>query len=118
MSNEAKENKPVIWLGNVGIEDPPFSKTAKREAGYLLRELQRGNRLGPPGSCTMPEIGSDCHEIRIRDQNVNHRIFYAIREHAIVILYILPGKKTQKTPTQILSVCKTRLKDFEKRAGD
>ncbi len=113
-----KKDKELVWMGGGGIENPPFSDDAKRESGYLIRELQRGKRLGLPGSGTMPEIGKDCHALRITDKNLIHRVFYAIRTQAIVVLHILPGKKSQKTPKYIIELCKSRLSDYENRTGD
>lgn len=115
---ESRRDKPLVWMASIGIENPPFSAEAKQEAGYLLREVQRGSRLGMPASDTMPEIGKDCHELRIVDKNVTHRIFYAIRMQAIVVLDILPGKKTRATPRSVIEHTKKRLAEYELRSGD
>ncbi len=71
-----------------------------------------------PVSDTMPEIGKDCHELRIRDENTTHRIFYAIRAQAIVVLEILPAKKTRKTPKRTIDNCQQRLALYEEKSGD
>jgi hypothetical protein len=39
--------KPLAWLRGE-IKTPPFSADARVEAGYLLRRLQRGERLALP----------------------------------------------------------------------
>lgn len=87
-----------------------MSLAAKREAGFLLRQLQRGDLLSLPESRPMPSIGRRCHELRIIDRSVDKiwRIVYRIDPDAIVILEIF-AKKTQKTPKQIIDVCKRRL---------
>jgi len=34
-------DKPLVWLHG-DVKSPPFSDAARREAGFLLRMLQRG----------------------------------------------------------------------------
>jgi len=61
--------KPLVWLYSE-IKTPPFSKSARLEAGFLLRKLQHGETLSMPHSKPMPSIGSKCHELRITDKNL------------------------------------------------
>jgi hypothetical protein len=56
--------KPLVWLHGE-VKTPPFSKSARLEAGYLLRALQKGEILSLPHSKPMPDIGVHCHELRI-----------------------------------------------------
>src|SRR5271168_5380993 len=71
-------NRPLVWMEGE-IKTPPFSGEARVEAGMLLRRLQRGENIGLPHSRPMPDIGSRCHELRIRDETKNWRIFYITR---------------------------------------
>ena len=71
------KDKPLAWLHGE-VKTPPFSKTARIEAGYLLRQLQRGETLTMPQSKTMPGIGPHCHELRINDEKETWRIVYRI----------------------------------------
>ena len=57
-------------------------------------------------------IGPRCHELRIRDENKNWRIFYHLSADAVVILDV-HNKTTQKTPQAILETCKRRLKLYQ-----
>ena len=68
--------------------------------------------LGMPLSRPMPEIGYGCHELRINDERTTHRIFYAVRPDAVVILGI-ETKKTKATPQGVIRTCTARLKRFE-----
>ncbi|MDA2921515.1 type II toxin-antitoxin system RelE/ParE family toxin, partial [Desulfobacterota bacterium AH_259_B03_O07] len=95
------------------IKSPPFSKAARIEAGFLLRLLQKGESLGLPQSRPMASICSRCHELRINDGKVTWRIVYRIDSDAIVICEVFK-KKTNKTPKNILDVCKERLKTYDK----
>lgn len=102
--------KPLVWLQNE-IKTPPFTKQARLEAGYLLRQLQQGEKLSLPHSRPMPSIGTRCHELRINDENKAWRIIYKIESDAIVILDVFE-KKTQQTPVHVLETCRKRLKNY------
>ena len=103
--------KPLIWLQNE-IKTPPFSKTARLEAGYLLRKLQLGESLSMPYSRPTPSIGKRCHELRITDKNMIWRIIYRIDPDAIIILHVF-DKKSNKIPVQIIEICKQRIKHYD-----
>ncbi|MBW2429040.1 MAG: type II toxin-antitoxin system RelE/ParE family toxin [Deltaproteobacteria bacterium] len=94
------------------IATPSFSENARIEAGYLLRQVQKGVKLSLPQSRPMPSIGTRCHELRINDENLTWRIMYRIYTDAIFILDVF-GKKTNKTPKSIIDICKQRINRFE-----
>jgi phage-related protein len=77
--------KPLRWLAGE-VKTPPFSASARIEAGVLLRRLQRGERLGMPISRVMSEIGQGCHELRVRDGRQNWRIVYRADRDAILVI--------------------------------
>ncbi len=104
-------DKPLVWLHGE-IKTPPFSTAARIETGILLRKLQRGEKLELPHSRPMPSIGPRCHELRINDENVIWRIIYRIDPDAIIIVEVFK-KKTNKTPKQVIGVCKRRLRDYD-----
>ena len=106
-------DKPLVILHGE-IRTPPFSDDARRAAGFLLRMLQRGEILSMPDSRPMPPIGSACHELRVQDpkSRVAWRIVYRIDPDAIVISEIF-AKNTQRTPDEVIAVCKRRLRKYE-----
>ena len=104
-------DKPLVWLHGE-IKTPPFSKTARIEAGFLLRRLQIGEKLCLPWSRPMPSIGNRCHELRINDENLNWRIIYRIDTDAIVILDVFQ-KQTQRTPQNVIERCKKRIQMYD-----
>jgi phage-related protein len=71
------EDKPIVWLHGE-IKMPPFSKEAKLEAGFLLRQVQKGIKLTLPQSRPMLSIGKRCHELRITDKTKEWRIIYRL----------------------------------------
>lgn len=109
-------DKPIVWLRGE-VKTPPFSRTARLEAGLLLRRLQQGEVLGLPQSRPMPAIGANCHELRIPDREHSWRIVYYVAEDAIVILEVF-SKKTQSTPSRVMEVCTKRLAAFLKVAAN
>ena len=107
----SSRDKPLVWLHGE-VKSPPFSAAARLEAGYLLRQLQRGQALSMPHSRAMPSIGRRCHELRIRDEDSVWRIIYRTDADAIVILAVFE-KKTTKTPTNVIATCRKRLRDYD-----
>jgi phage-related protein len=107
----AKDDKPLVWLHGE-VKTPPFSTIARQEAGLLLRRLQEGDSIGMPHSRPMPEIGAHCHELRIRDQNIDWRIVYRIDRDAIVVAEVF-RKMTRETPRTVIEACRKRLRDYD-----
>ena len=105
------EEKEVVWLGTE-VKTPPFSVAARREAGFLLRRLQRGEKLSMPHSRPMPSIGRGCHELRIPDETKTWRIVYRVDADALVIWAIF-AKKDKKTPRAVIDACKKRIREYD-----
>jgi len=80
------KDKPLVWMYGE-VKSPPLSKLARLQAGFLLRLLQRGDK-------------------------VSWRIVYRIDADAIVIAEVF-SKKTGKTPKKIIEICKARLREYD-----
>jgi len=104
-------DKPLVWLHGE-ISSPPFSDAARIEAGFLLRQIQQGLNLSMPRSRPMPSIGTNCHELRINDDDQTWRVIYRIYVDAILILEIF-SKKTNQTPKAVIASCRKRIKHYE-----
>ena len=104
-------DKPLVWLHGE-VKTPPFSQEARLEAGYLLRRLQRGERLEMPHSRPMPGIGSRCYELRIVDVNATWRIVYRVDPDAVVIAEVFK-KKSTTTPQSIIDISRKRLREYD-----
>ncbi len=104
-------DKPLVWLKDQ-IKTRPFSAEARLEAGYLLRMLQKGERLGTPHSRPMTSVGPRCHELRITDESLTWRIIYRIDRDAIVIVEVF-AKKDRKTPKLVIESSRKRLTDYD-----
>jgi len=112
----SRRDKPLVWLAGE-VRTPPFSAEARREAGFLLRLLQRGRRLSLPESRPMPSVGPGCHELRINDRNVSWRIVHLVAADAVVILGVFE-KKTAKTPRPVIEACRNRLRRYRGAVGE
>lgn len=108
------DDKPLRWLQDT-LETPPVGADARRQAGFLLRRLQRGENLGPADSSKpMPTIGSRVHELKIDDPQTDKtwRIIYRVDPDAIVVVDWF-AKKSQKTPQRVIERCQQRLKHYD-----
>ncbi len=94
------------------IKTPPMSAEARREAGFLLRSLQRGESLGLPHSRPMPVIGPRCHELRIIDAQRTWRVIYRTDQAEILVVDVF-AKTTRTTPTRVIENCRRRLGDWD-----
>jgi len=104
-------DKPLVWLRGE-VTTPPFSKEARLEAGYLLRRLQRGDKLSMPHSRPMPGIGPRCHELRTIDGNSTWRIIYRVDPDAVIIVEVFQ-KKTSQTPKRVIANSTARLREYD-----
>jgi len=104
-------DKPLVWLHGF-VKTPPFSQLARLEAGFLLRRLQIGERLGMSHSRPLPSIGRRCHELRINETEASWRIIYRIDKDAIIIIEVAK-KKTAALPVLLIETCRNRLKDYD-----
>lgn len=104
-------DKPLVWLRGE-VTTPPFSLDARRETGFLLRMLQRGEKLSMPQSRPMSTIGRRCHELRVRDQDKTWRILYRLDDDAILVLHVF-SKKTERTPQTVIDTCKELLSRYD-----
>jgi phage-related protein len=109
-------DKRLVWLGR-GVNTPPFSAAGRVAAGYRLRLLQRGERLGMPHSRPMPVIGPSCYELRVRDEDHFWRLVYRIDDDAIVIVEVF-DKQSRQTPRQIVELCRKRLRAYDESAAE
>jgi phage-related protein len=107
----SSDGKPLVWLHGE-VRSPPFSASARVEAGVLLRRLQRGEKIGLPHSRPMPSIGRRCHELRIVDEDSTWRLVYRIDSDAMVVVEVFK-KKAAQTPKHVIASCAARLKHYD-----
>jgi phage-related protein len=109
------QRKPLVILSGE-IKTPPFSREARMETGFLLGKLQSGGSLGLPAARPMPDIGSRCLELRVKDKTAEWRIFCRVDTDAVLMAHVL-SKKTQRTPKTVIALCKKRLDEYDRKTG-
>ena len=106
--------KELVFLAGE-IKTPPFSASARKEAGNL-RSVQDGESLALPASRPLPSLGRRCHELRVNDETVTWRILYRIDPDAVLVCDVF-AKKTETIPRHILNACRQRLATYDRSAG-
>jgi len=102
--------KPVAFVGSALDDLRRFPVSARREAGHLLDQVQRG--LAPDDWKPMPSVGSGARELRIHDPDGAFRVIYiAARPEAIYVLHAFQ-KKTRATARRDLVLAALRLKSL------
>ncbi len=85
-----------------------FPEAARNEAGYELREVQKGNE--PTDWKPISSIGVGVKEIRVKDEQGIFRVVYVVKYLDRVIVLHAFQKKTEKTAKKDLDLAKQRLK--------
>jgi len=101
--------KPIVFLGSSLESVRGFPATVKRETGYELDKLQRGN--APKDWKAMPNIGPGVREIRIRIGGAWRVVFVANRDEAIYVLHAFQ-KKTQRITRRDITAIESALKEM------
>ena len=63
-----------------------------------------------PLSKTMPSIGNNVHELRLRDKSGIYRVFYVIKKKDAIYIVHAFHKKTQKAPKKNIKLVKKRIR--------
>ena len=101
----------IVWNKKALKEVQNFPDIVKRELGYLLFRLQRGQSLAMPHSKPMPSGGKGCYELRIKGEDGAYRVFYLLKIEDEIIVFHAFKKKTQKTSLKDIDLGKKNLKD-------
>ena len=108
---DGRAGKTLVILSGQ-IKTPPLSRAARREIGYLIRQLQHGLALEMPHSRPMPTIGPRCHELRVNDSEQSWRVLYRADRGAVLVLALF-SKKTVKTPRRVMEQSKRLLRRYD-----
>jgi phage-related protein len=100
--------KAVIWLGASREDLRAFPAAARRQAGYQLNKVQRGDE--PENWKPLNTVGRGVRELRIRETSGAFRVVYiATLPKGIYVLHCFQ-KKTQKTSRKEIQLAKLRFK--------
>lgn len=103
--------KSIIFLGDSLARLREFSDDARSEAGFQLREIQKGN--DPTDWKPFKTVGKGVREIRIHEESGAFRVIYlATLEDAVLVLHSFQ-KKTQQTAQRDIELASSRLKAWK-----
>jgi phage-related protein len=107
--------KPITFLGDSLARLQDFPPDARSEAGFQLREVQKGN--DPADWKPMKTIGPGVREIRVREASGAFRVIYlATVADRILVLHAFQ-KKTQRTPQTDIDLAEHRLRAWKVSNG-
>lgn len=98
--------KPIVFLGDRLVRIREFPDLARSEAGYQLREVQKG--FEPADWKPLKTVGPGVREIRIREAAGAFRVIYlASLGEEVVVLHAFQ-KKTQGTSQHDVDLATSR----------
>jgi len=98
--------KPLRFMGNSLKALREFPADARRDAGFQLESVQRGE--APDDFKPMPSIGKGVEELRIWDDAGTFRVIYTARlADAVWVLHAFQ-KKTQATAKRDIDLAQSR----------
>jgi phage-related protein len=100
--------KGIIWQGSSYEDLLAFPADVKREVGFQLDKVQRGQ--DPDDWKPMTTVGKGVREIRIQEISGIFRVIYMAYTNEFVHVLHAFRKKTQKTSTQDLRLAQARFK--------
>jgi phage-related protein len=102
----------IVWNKKTLKQVQNFPDPIKKELGYLLFQLQRGESLAMPYSRAMSTLGKGCYELRVKGEDGAYRVFYFFKIKNEIIVFHAFKKKTQKTSSKDIEIGKKNLKDI------
>jgi phage-related protein len=102
--------KSATFLGDSLARLRDFPPEARSEAGFQLRQIQRG--LEPSDWKPLGIVGPGVREIRIRDDAGAFRVIYAAAIADTVLVLHAFQKKTEQTPQRDIDLAANRLKSW------
>lgn len=102
----------IIWKKKTLKKVQTFPDPIKKELGFLLFKLQKGESLTMPHSKSMPSVGKGCCELRLRGEDGAYRVFYMLKIKDEIIVFHAFKKKTQKTLIKDIEIGKKNLRDM------
>jgi phage-related protein len=107
--------KGVRFLGSSLKDLRGFPASARREAGFQLGNVQRGEE--PDNWKSMDIVGPGVKEIRIQEQDGAFRVMYVAKFIDFVYVLHCFQKKTEKTGKMDIDLARKRYADLVKEVG-
>jgi phage-related protein len=102
--------RPVVWIGSSKKDLIAFPADARRQAGFQLDKVQRGEE--PDDWKPMRSIGFRVREIRINEASGAFRVIYVAERGGQVYALHCFQKKGQKTSQHDLTLARQRFRSI------
>jgi phage-related protein len=107
---DTPDPKPATFVGSSLDDLRDFPRGARRETGFQLDKVQRGEEADDWKP--MPTVGAGVHEIRVRDDGGVFRMMYVAKfPEAVYVLHAFQ-KKTRATSRKDLALAKDRYQEI------
>lgn len=106
----------LAFVGSSRDDLREFPDSARREAGYQLDKVQRGEQ--PTDFKPMKTVGSGTYEIRIKESGDEYRVFYVAKFGDTVYVLYAFQKTSRKTPERHLRVGRRRYEIAKEHADE
>ncbi len=106
------ELKSAILHSKVREELLLYSDEARSKIGFLILQLQWGQRLVMPLSRPMPVVALGVEELRVKCSDGTYRVFYCVKSSKGILVLHVFEKKTQKTPQYEIETGRKRLREM------
>jgi phage-related protein len=106
----------LAFVGSSQDDIRDFPEDVRREAGYQLDKVQRGEQ--PTDFKPMKTIGSGTYEVRIKEHGDEFRVFYVTKfRNKIYVLHAFQ-KKSRKTSQRDTNIGRRRYRMLKKHLGE
>ena len=105
----------LAFVGSSRDDLLDFPEDARREAGYQLDKVQRGDQ--PTDFKPMKTVGSGTYEVRITESGDEYRVFYVSKFGDTIYVLHAFQKKSQKTPERHVNIGRRRYEIAKEHAG-
>lgn len=111
--DDSEEDKPIaVWMASSLNDIREFPEEVRREAGFKLRQVQRGEQ--PSDFKYMQSVGSGVQEIRLRGEHGDHyRVMYIAKFEEVIYVIHAFEKTSAKTEQKDIELAKSRLQDVK-----
>lgn len=104
--------KEVIWHTKALHVLRQFPEGVKKDLGYLIHRLQKGDVLTAPYSKPMKSVEVGANELRVKDASGAYRVFYYLKTQKGILIFHAFVKKSQKTPKKEIDQGQKNLKEL------
>ena len=104
--------KTILFHRDVAKQIEKLSLKLRIQVVESLDLLATGLSIGMPLSRPIPDIAHGVHELRVKDQSGQYRVFYYTKSHNSLIVFHFLKKKTQKLPVKELKLARQRLRSI------